>query len=524
MNLCDIEYMRHYIKKQILLLQIEPGLDAFGVQQAASSCYWGDILPTLEKIFDELSTEGECIRLDRLEIDLGKITAGDLRSAGIRDILYALVRRQLQEAIDREGLDKTGVLSRESAPERALREWWHYMEYGRLHWGQVSPTEDWYKAVLERLSVDYAAAGRLREAIKKEGRLLQRIVAQHGDGFLETLVGILVAEKQTDLEAVVAEIVRMTYLLEKLWREVGDLGTGGQDDRTGAILAKRLRGWQARRQDFLSLTGYGRKEAVWRLVLRWAAEGSMSSGTGAGKLLLHWLLGDDRVLVRRLKNQGISLAPEILSLLSESVQKVRRMKKEVNGPEEREILEARVIEPVAAEELTEKDVDAEGMYIPNAGVILLHPFLSTCFSRLNWWEDGHFVDTAVREKAVFLVQYLATGLVGAPEYELVLPKVLCGYSPGASLPERVELSAAECEEAEEMLQMVLVRWEKLQGSSVSGLRESFLQRGGKLFRRSERLILQVEQHAIDILLDYLPWNLGLVKLPWLREIIYVEWR
>jgi hypothetical protein len=518
--------MRHCIKKQVLLLQIASGLDAFSVQQAVSSCYWEEILPALEKVFDELSSEGECIRLDRLEIDLGKIAAGDLRSVGTRDMLYTLVRRQLQEALDQEDRDKRGVYFRASAPERALWEWWHYMEHGRLHWGQVSPTEEWYCAVLERLSVDYAAAGRLRGSIKKEGRLLQRIAAQHGDGFLETLVGILVAEKQRGLEALVADVVRVTELLEMLWREVRDVGDGRRKGWIGAILAKQLRSWQAGRRDFLSLAGYRRKEAVWRLVLRWAAEGGLSPGSGAGKRLVDWLLGGDGVLIGRLKKEGAALGPEMLLLLDEAGKKDRRPKTEGKDPEAREVTapDGPAIEPLPVEAFTREDVDTEGMYLSHAGVILLHPFLATCFSRLHWWEDGQFADVAVREKAVFLVHYLATGRAEAPEYELVLPKVLCGYSPEAALPERVELTPAEYGEAEELLEMVLVRWEKLQGSSVTGLRESFLQRGGKLFRRNERLILQVEQHAIDVLLDYMPWNLGLVKLPWLRETIYVEWR
>jgi hypothetical protein len=34
----------------------------------------------------------------------------------------------------------------------------------------------------------------------------------------------------------------------------------------------------------------------------------------------------------------------------------------------------------------------------------------------------------------------------------------------------------------------------------------------------------VEKKGYDILLDYLPWGLGLVKLPWMNKPIYVLWR
>ena len=34
----------------------------------------------------------------------------------------------------------------------------------------------------------------------------------------------------------------------------------------------------------------------------------------------------------------------------------------------------------------------------------------------------------------------------------------------------------------------------------------------------------VGKNALDILLDYLPWNIHLVKLPWLKDSLYVDWR
>jgi hypothetical protein len=52
--------MQHRIKKQVLQLLVDPGLDAFAIQQAASNCYWDEILPVLERVFDELSVEGIC--------------------------------------------------------------------------------------------------------------------------------------------------------------------------------------------------------------------------------------------------------------------------------------------------------------------------------------------------------------------------------------------------------------------------------------------------------------------------------
>jgi hypothetical protein len=514
--------MRHLIKKQLLLLRTAPGLDAFGLQQMASSFYWGEMLPVLERLFDELSSEGECIRLDRLEIDLGTVTMHELREKRMSAVLYDLLRRQLQEAVQGGSDDRKVRVVRESAAEQTLRHWWYYMEHGRLFWGQTPPTDQWYREVLELFSVDHAAVSRLRGAIQSDGVVLRRVIAQHSDVFLETLAGILVAEKQAGLASGVEAILRMTVLLEEWYAKAATApGLGGK--RLVAGVRQRLRMWERRHRDHLSLPGYRRKAYIWRLVLRQAALEPaalrMTRG-GAIDVVVRWLLDEDDVLSRFLKKQG-GLAGSERSLLPDApVKKGRRKPGARDGRPGDEIrVEADAV--VVSEGEKEKE---EGIYLPHAGLILLHPFLATFFSRQGMCVSGQFLSEAAREKAIFLLHFLATGSREAQEYELVLPKLLCGWDDGIPLPRRIEAGKEDYEEAEELLQMVLARWEKLQGTSVEGLRESFLQRPGKLFRRNERMILQVEGHTIDILLDYLPWGLSIVKLPWLKELIYVEWR
>jgi hypothetical protein len=171
-----------------------------------------------------------------------------------------------------------------------------------------------------------------------------------------------------------------------------------------------------------------------------------------------------------------------------------------------------------------EEVAEEGIYIPHAGIILVHPFITTFFSRRQLWDKTGFVDLYARQQAIYLLHYLATGERTAPEYELVMPKMLCGYALDMPLPGDILLEDEACGEGDLLLQNVLQRWEKLKNTSVDGLREGFLRRNGKLFNRDGRLCLQVESSSIDVLLDFLPWNLSLVKLPWLKEILYVEWR
>jgi hypothetical protein len=50
-----------------------------------------------------------------------------------------------------------------------------------------------------------------------------------------------------------------------------------------------------------------------------------------------------------------------------------------------------------------------------------------------------------------------------------------------------------------------------------------MQRNGKLSVVDDGWLMQVEQKAIDVLLNHLPWGIGIIKLPWMNEILYVEW-
>jgi len=171
-----------------------------------------------------------------------------------------------------------------------------------------------------------------------------------------------------------------------------------------------------------------------------------------------------------------------------------------------------------------KIIPEEGIFIPHAGIVLTHPFLSSLFRRLQWIEDNYFISTEAQVKAVFMLHYLATGSTTAAEYHLLLCKLMCAYPADESLPAEMIFTEAELFEAADMLTAMIQQWSKLQNTSAAGLREGFLQRSGKLFIKNDMPHVQVESSAIDILLDYLPWSLSIIKLPWMKEILRVEWR
>jgi hypothetical protein len=63
----------------------------------------------------------------------------------------------------------------------------------------------------------------------------------------------------------------------------------------------------------------------------------------------------------------------------------------------------------------------------------------------------------------------------------------------------------------------------LKNTSQEGLRQSFLQRDGLLMVKPASMKLQVERRGFDILLDQLPWNMGIIKTQWMDEPLSVDW-
>ena len=179
---------------------------------------------------------------------------------------------------------------------------------------------------------------------------------------------------------------------------------------------------------------------------------------------------------------------------------------------------------IGSGELREESIDEEGLFVQYAGIVLIHTFFSTLFKRLQWVKEGKFENDQAKQKALQLLHYVATGREKAEEYELAVPKILCNWPLGMPVPKNIELSKEELLEADNMLQAVVDQWKVLKNTSPVGLREGFLQRSGKYFSRNDKRYLQIESASIDILLDQLPWNIGIIKLPWMKDMLWVEWR
>ncbi|HEY4336671.1 MAG TPA: contractile injection system tape measure protein, partial [Puia sp.] len=169
-------------------------------------------------------------------------------------------------------------------------------------------------------------------------------------------------------------------------------------------------------------------------------------------------------------------------------------------------------------------IGGEEIFVGQAGVVLLHPFLHSIFRILGYVEGGQFRTPELHTRALHLIHYLATGETTAHEHDLLIAKLLCAWPLDVPVDGETALTETELAEAGDLLTAAITQWDKVKHTSHTGLREGFLQRSGKLQAKGNDLYLQVETSSIDVLLDYLPWNLSIVKLPWMNNILRVEWR
>ncbi len=164
----------------------------------------------------------------------------------------------------------------------------------------------------------------------------------------------------------------------------------------------------------------------------------------------------------------------------------------------------------------------EGQYIQNAGLILIHPFIKLLF------EHCELIDPKTQqlidpELCAHLLHYIATGKINAPEYDMIFEKFLCNIPMHQSINRHIKLSRKHKSQAKNVIESVQHNWAPMKKSSAALLQNEFFQRPGKLTIMDSDNTLIVERKTQDILLEKLSWGIGLVKLPWQKKFIFVNW-
>ena len=165
-----------------------------------------------------------------------------------------------------------------------------------------------------------------------------------------------------------------------------------------------------------------------------------------------------------------------------------------------------------------------GVSVYNAGMILCWPFFGRFFAALGLVEEGKFKGQQAEERAVQLLQYLATGMTDFEEWDLSLNKVLCGVPMNTPISPSFVITLEEEELVNKLINGTIFNWEKMRGTRLETFRETFFMREGMLYEKDNRWELIVERKAYDLLLDSLTWNITMINLSMMKKRLNVQWK
>lgn len=157
----------------------------------------------------------------------------------------------------------------------------------------------------------------------------------------------------------------------------------------------------------------------------------------------------------------------------------------------------------------------ERRFLRGVGLLLLHPFLEDYLLRAGVVEAGLVLDF---DRAASLLAALVLGRSPVGEWELEMALLLLPKTEKRVVGP-VQLTAEELVLTHKTIENAISAWPTIGETSVSGFRESFLQRTGFLEQGNYGGIITWESRPFDMLLDYLPWRLSYIRLAWMDSFL-----
>jgi hypothetical protein len=475
------------------------------------------IIPALERAFNFIGPVEGVIEIDRINIDIGNLSAGNFEkqlpgmlAINLERELVKLLGHQYREILltardkrdfvngapsDEKGYDpKNGNRKNYHQKEYHYRAILHYLEKGIFPWDyermafKKDPT-----GILEGLGLDE----------------VKRIIALHL-GKKPVPVLRLFEHYPGERQKKLLEILISTVKNETV-RDISRFVHGQKELLTRELPVDR-KSFDRILVSFLVLNGTeaGTPDPVQLIEELLALFGKTGSGRGPANRLpekaLQLLAGKAKPLKGKpgLRDESTEQALKALSGKTRLIPAPGRASdKEEKG---------RIMLP--------EDV----VYVNNAGIIILHPFLEALFRELGLLTDKHqFISGESRHKAAVILNYLFEKKDEYRDWEMTLNKILCSISPDDAFPADIRLTGAEKTECDNLLEVVAGHWTALKGSGAEAMQATFFRREGKLSAGENSWLLQIEHKTEDILIQKLPWGLGVVKFTWNDKPIFVQW-
>ena len=472
--------MTHIIQKQVLELTLDEGTNRVALHDDMVRNFKESTVNALSRLFDKLAPENLIYKIDKLEVDLGQIAPEDFEKE-----LISQIEKLLQTQLIKHPEINSKALKAISKEQGIFQQFLYFLKKGHFSWNANGIS----LAQMER-ELPAIFAGITNEQ-RKELRLALR-----ANSSLERLKAQFSKKYHSNLAAAL-----LPFNDYKVWEKI-----------FAKVLPKPLHSsisFQA-----ISVYVHYPKISEPQFIAKWFAVLTMRS---------RLIDKEVEALQRKLLNEAKTALPKVALKLAKAFEE----EKEVNL----EIYE----EGTAATE-PQQDTESNIIYIKNAGLVLLWPYLQRFFGNLKLTDGIAFKDRESTEKAVRILHFLVSPDEPLAENLLPLAKILCGLDVNDLVPTIEEdgrlmtITTEEVEAGKELIKAVIENWGTIGSTSVKGFQNSFLQREGRLENDDPTAKagqagwkLKVEQRTYDMLLDSLPWNINLIKLPWMPKPLHVEW-
>jgi hypothetical protein len=477
--------------------------DGLALQQKISNLMNGEAIEKMGRLFDDLVSSEEWLIMDRIDIQLGDITADELES-GFADLVIRKLKEKIEDRkaqIMTGAVKGTGSASLMSLQEKTLQAFIVFIEKGMFPW--------WYEV---RSHAEYE--DEISDALQKFHTLS---LTRPGDYYLNEMKRILSYKYAAERFTGQFSDKVFEQLLEFLSSQPG-LAPPLHSALTAMSRISTFLSGLANRP----LSGNIIPDALTKIkaLLIHKLALAMPNEEFAGSWLsdvVQLLSADDMIPIRDEALNDMELK-ELFSgkrtILSDGTGK------RLITAKSRAEMEPHYLKQEQQSDIKKEIESLEGVMVSNAGLVIVTPFLPELFNECRILEGKNITDP---DMAVAILHLIVWGNIDYREYDAVLSKVLCNIGSEHNLKLISRLEPDVYSKVEEMLEATVRNWGSLKDTSPEGLRESFLRRKGKLIFSNDNWFLHVEQNTIDILLQSLPWNIGFIRLPWMKTMLRTEW-
>lgn len=486
-----IEIYNHIIEKVFVEINTKNSEKAFSIRENVSGFINDTLFPQIEKLFDEIDTGGEILRIEKMEVSSDNSVVL-LNEEVVSDIVVKIESGLRDAAVtnssngEKNGFNVAGIkISNQQLITNDINDeliFLNFIQSGEVPW--------------------FADNAKMKNILADENWL--RMITNQN--FCDKLRKLLI-ENKTNLLRFVKQIPlnNMLEFVSRLFPELKSKSNSIKGIHNQLSVKEQFVFLQTTLQILFEIENQKRRRYIAGEFIQTAQRFIEISGY-EGKSLV------DRDFEAFIQSELIRI-----TILKRDKKKLFIKKTQNNNL----VLSDRKEDAI---EFYREKPKQESQLIHNAGLVLLHPFLKNFLINTRIAESSGKIEDKNLELAVQAFHFIATGHESEFEAELVFEKFLCGLPVHYPIIRESLLTAELRSEAEEMLTQVIKQWPALKNTSPKGLRESFIQRNGILVETEKGYNLSVEANSWDILLDRLPWNYSIISWYLIDKLIFVEWQ